>query len=44
MNFEEFLNRGANEQEQPPEETKEIAQVDDEALAESPDVQKAVVE
>ena len=44
MNFEEFLNRGANEQEQPPEEANEIAEVDDEAIAESIDVQKAVVE
>ena len=35
MNFEEFLNRGANKQEQPPEEANEIAEVDDEAIAES---------
>lgn len=42
MNFEEFLNR--DEPEQPAEAESEIDEVDAEAMSESIDVQKAVVE
>ena len=44
MNFEEFLNRGESEPEIPSEVENETAEVDEEAMSESIDVQKAVVE
>ena len=48
MNFEEFLDRASSNQEPPPEEEIENAaeadEVDDAAISESIDVQKAVVE